>query len=52
MDFTYRHGRYDLMLLPVPVHGSAVLGPDLVIDQLADARPALPAAHRRHSSRA
>jgi DNA-binding transcriptional LysR family regulator len=28
-------GRFDLMLIPVPLHGSAVLGPGLVLDNLA-----------------
>ncbi|WP_169810984.1 LysR family transcriptional regulator [Nocardia amamiensis] len=34
-------GRFDFMLLPVPLHGSAVLGPDLVIDPIARLRLAL-----------
>ncbi|MGX1848829.1 LysR family transcriptional regulator [Streptomyces sp. NPDC055299] len=36
-----REGRFDLMLLPIPLHEPAVLGPDLVIDELARMRLAL-----------
>ena len=34
-------GRFDLVLLPVPLHGPAVLGPDLVLDNLGRLRIAL-----------
>lgn len=46
-------GRFDLMLLPVPLHGPAVLGPDLVLDNLATMHIGLacraddPVAHAR-----
>ncbi|MFS7877907.1 LysR substrate-binding domain-containing protein [Streptomyces asiaticus] len=33
-----REGRFDLMLLPVPPHGPAVLGPDLIIDDVSRIR--------------
>ncbi|MGW4369409.1 LysR substrate-binding domain-containing protein [Nocardia takedensis] len=33
-----REGRLDLMLLPAPLHGSAVLGPDLAVDTIGRLR--------------